>query len=78
MCNQGDWRGFHTRRLKTPSGQDSPRVVIEQCTACGQYRALNIESIPYVDPSRTQDGSDSPSIPDPSESDGDGSVWGPD
>lgn len=71
MCNRGTWRGFHTRYLKTPDGVDSPLVAMEQCTECGDYRALNIEGMQYVDPENDAQG-----IPDDPQADDGGSVWG--
>lgn len=77
MCNRGDWRGFHSRYLKTPNGQESPLVIMEQCTSCGDYRARDAEGIAYVVPDqRDEQRQNESSLPDPEAEDG-GSVWGP-
>lgn len=77
MCNRGDWRGFHTRHLETPKGKESPLVVMEQCTSCGDYRAKNIEGCAYVPQDQKERRDSGPDMPDPESDDG-GSVWGPD
>lgn len=83
MCQRGRWRGFHTRYLKTPDGQESPLVVMEQCTECSSYRARDLEGFPFVTSDDSQEkerqennsGSDL-DLSDPEAEDG-GSVWGP-
>lgn len=79
MCQRGRWRGFHSRYLKTPKGQESPLVIMEQCTECNSYRARNAEGIAYVVPDEQQEEArqESETLPDPDSGSNDGSVWGP-
>lgn len=59
MCRRESWRGFTSEWIQ------GELCVIEQCTACGDYRARSVEDRPIIGLDGAQEGgqssSDSPS-----------------
>lgn len=76
MCEIGSWKSFHSRTI------NGRLCAIQQCTECGDHRALEIENCQFVsnDEKRRDNrkrGSGNMDIPEPDSGDEDGSFWGP-